>query len=53
MKYNGNGGGRDTYIIHSMGGHTKEGTFESKPKLKIDRLFGRLPDQELSKMYIA
>ena len=36
-----------------MGGHVKEGTFDVKPKIKVDRLFGRLPDMELKKMYKA
>ena len=31
----------------------KEGTFEGKPNLKVDKLFGRLQDGELMKMYKA
>ena len=31
----------------------KEGTFERKPKLKVEGLFGRLKDAELGKMYKA
>jgi hypothetical protein len=31
----------------------KEGTFEGKPSLKVDRLFGRLKDGELMKMFKA
>ena len=31
----------------------KEGTFEGKPNLKVDGLFGRLKDGELMKMFKA
>jgi hypothetical protein len=48
-----NGSGRDSYINRTQGGHVKEGTFEGKPNLKVDRLFGRLQDGELMKMFKA
>jgi|LauGreDrversion4_2_1035121.scaffolds.fasta_scaffold1253658_1 hypothetical protein len=53
-KYLANGSGRDSYIIRTLGGgHTDKATFDERPRLKVDRLFGRLPDQELKKMYKA
>ena len=60
MRYFGNGGGRDSYIIRDFGGNLRnaygsnlatEG--EALSSKKLDRLFGRLPDNELMKMVRA
>lgn len=60
-RYFGNGGGRDSYIINDFGGMIKgnapltNGSILAEAKKsrsinKIDRLFGRLPDQDMMKM---
>ena len=54
-RYFGNGSGRDSYIIRTLGGgHIKDGTFDDRPNLRLGKLFGGgLQDSELKKMYKA
>ena len=60
MRYFGNGGGRDSYIIKNFGGNVRNGMGsnlatdgEALSNKKLDRLFGRLPDNELIRMVRA
>ena len=60
MRYFGNGGGRDSYIIKNFGGNVRNMNGsnlatdgEAISTKKLDRLFGRLPDNELMKMVRA
>jgi hypothetical protein len=59
VRYFGNGGGRDSYIIKDWGGvlnsNDKKGVLAEgySPNLKLDRMFGRLPDMEMAKMLRA
>ena len=60
MRYFGNGGGRDSYIIKNFGGNINAGSgsnlaTEGEPMTnsRLDRLFGRIPDFEMMKMVKA
>ena len=58
MRYFGNGGGRDSYIIMNYGGNINTGSNlatdkEPLSQSKLDRLFGRIPDVEMIKMVKA
>ena len=58
MRYFGNGGGRDSYIIMNYGGNINTGSNlatdgEPLSNSKLDRLFGRIPDVEMIRMVKA
>jgi hypothetical protein len=58
VRYFGNGGGRDSYVIMNYGGNINTGSNlatdkELLSKSKLDRLFGRIPDVEMMKMVKA